>query len=110
MGVVSGTTSMWSFPSEAGAPGKCGRLLRWLYDMQEAAQAWEADYTAKQKREGFVEGVSPPTVFFNASTGTRCVVHGDDFMFLVFFRRTREYQGTYGRLLRVKSQGDIWYR
>ena len=32
-------------PSEAGAPGKCGRLLRWLYGMREAAQAWGAYIT-----------------------------------------------------------------
>ena len=28
---------------EAGAPGKCGKLLRWLYGMRGAAQAWEKD-------------------------------------------------------------------
>ena len=30
-------------PAEAGAPGKRGRLRRWLYGMREAASAWEAD-------------------------------------------------------------------
>ena len=69
-------------PQEAEAPGKCGRLLKWLYGMREAASAWEADYTNHFKDEGFVEGASAPTVFYNPQTETRCVVHGDDFTFL----------------------------
>ena len=32
-------------PSEAGAAGKCGRLLRWLYGMRGSASAWKADYS-----------------------------------------------------------------
>ncbi|MDA8582754.1 reverse transcriptase domain-containing protein [bacterium] len=69
-------------PAEANAPGKCGRLRRWLYGMRGAASSWEAEYTAKLRSCGFVEGKSAPTVFFNPSTGTRVVVHGDDFTFL----------------------------
>ena len=51
---------------EAGAPpGTCGRLLRWLYGMREAASAWEADYSGRLQGEGVVEGASAPTVFHN---------------------------------------------
>ena len=69
-------------PEEAGAPGKCGRLRRWLYGMRPAASAWEKDYTEKLEGIGFARGKSAPTVFYNAVTLTRCVVHGDDFTFL----------------------------
>ena len=36
-------------------------------------------YTEKLVNDGFVQGVSAPTVFYNATSGVRCVVHGDDF-------------------------------
>lgn len=86
-------------PAEAGAPGKCGRLLRWLYGMREAASAWELDYSLKLKGEGFVEGASARTVFYNAETKTRCVVHGDDFTFL----------GYKSELQKVKAKMAEWY-
>lgn len=69
-------------PQEGGAPGTCGRLLRWFYGMREAASAWEAAYTSSLKGDGFVEGASAPTVFPYPQSGTRCVVHGDEFTFL----------------------------
>ena len=69
-------------PSEAHAPGKCGRLICSFYGMRGAAQGREEDYLAIFKGEGMLAGKSAPTVFFNEATGTRCVVHGDDLTFL----------------------------
>jgi len=68
-------------PIEAKAPGKCGKLLRWLYGMRPAANAWEKEYVEKLASIGFERGKYSPVVFFNAQTGVRCVVHGDDFTF-----------------------------
>lgn len=86
-------------PDEAGAPGRCGRLRRWLYGMRGAASAWGADYTKRLKAEGFVEGVSAPTVFYNPDTCTRVVVHGDDFTFL----------GYGDELEKIKAKMAHWY-
>ena len=69
-------------PVEAGAPGKCGRLRRWLYGMRPAAQAWERDYSERLENIRFVKGRSAPIVFYNQATSVRGVVHGDDFTFL----------------------------
>ena len=40
-------------PVEADAPGKCGKLKRWLYGMRPAAKAWEKEYSEKLESIGF---------------------------------------------------------
>jgi hypothetical protein len=62
--------------------GRIWRLLRWLYGMRPAANAWEADFTEKLASIGFKRGLAAPTVYYNMVTSCRCVVHGDDFTFL----------------------------
>ena len=53
-------------PPEAGAaPGMCGKLLRWLYGMRGAAQAWGSHYSAKLEEIGFEQGMSSPAVFYH---------------------------------------------
>ena len=93
-------------PAEAGTPGKCGRLKRWLYGMRPAAQAWERDYTKKLEETGFKRGRSAPTVFFNEKTQVRGVVHGDDFTFLGYDEEldmvTKHMQEWY--LLKVRAR------
>jgi hypothetical protein len=69
-------------PDEAGVPGKCGKLRRWLYGMRQAASAWERHYAQKLESIGFVRGISAATVFYNPTTQVRIVVHGDDFTLL----------------------------
>ena len=69
-------------PPEAKAPGKCGKLLKWLYGTRPAAQAWEKDYSDKLQKEGFEKGKASSTVFVNKSKEIYLVVHGDDFTFL----------------------------
>ena len=49
--------------------------------MRPAASAWEKEYSEKLSGMGFAKGVAAPTVFYCASKGVRCVVHGDDFTF-----------------------------
>jgi len=68
-------------PIEAEAGVKCGKLLRWLYGMRPAANAWEKEYVGKLSTIGFERGKYSPVVFYNSVTGVRCVVHGDDFTF-----------------------------
>ena len=64
--------------------GRVWRLMRWLYGMRNAAQAWEADFAERLESIGFVRGKSAPTTFYREATGCRCVVHGDDFTFLTY--------------------------
>ena len=61
--------------------GKVVRLRRWLYGMRKAANRWEEHYSKKFREAGFMPGVASPVVFYNPTTGVRCVVHGDDFTF-----------------------------
>ena len=93
--------------------GICWRLRRWLYGMRPAAHAWEADYAAKLESIGFRRGKSAPTVFFNAQSGCRCVVHGDDFTFLGFdielheiIRKMREWYELKVRGVLGNEDGD----
>ena len=79
--------------------GRCWRLRRWLYGMRPAAQAWETDYSDKLVGAGYARGKAAPTVFYNAVTSGRCVVHGDDFTFL-----TDEQEGQ--RMIKLMKQ---WY-
>ena len=69
-------------PAEAGAgPGKCGKLVYWLYGCREAAQAWEEHYSEKMESVGFTRGTHSPVVFYHEGKDLSCVVHGDDFTF-----------------------------
>ena len=68
-------------PEEFWEYGKYARLRRWLYGMRKAAAGWEEDYATRMEGEGFRRGKGAPTVFFNAKTGVRLVVHGDDFTY-----------------------------
>ena len=86
-------------PKEAGAPGKCGKLRRWLYGMRPAAAGWEKEYVTKLATVGFVRGKYSPVVFYNKETGVRLAVHGDDFTFT----------GNKGELLKVKSKMEEWW-
>ena len=94
-------------PAEANAPGKCGRLLRWLYGMRGAAQSWEAHYTEKLRQEGFEAGQSAPTVFFNKAAGTRVVVHGDDFTFLGFEDELKRMAAKMAEWYEIKMRGIV---
>ena len=67
--------------------------------MRGAASSWEAEYTEKLRTVGFTAGEAAPTVFFNHTTGTRIVVHGDDFTFL----------GVEEDLRRIAAKMEEWW-
>jgi hypothetical protein len=83
------------------------RLKRWLYGMRPAANAWEADFTEKLENVGFARGKSCPTVFYRASTGCRCVVHGDDFTFLVLESEIKELVRDFEKWYEIKVRGVL---
>jgi hypothetical protein len=70
-------------PPEANpGPGKCGKLVHWLYGFRPAAQAWENHYSSNLEKAGFYKGDASPVLFWHAELDISCVVHGDDFTFV----------------------------
>ena len=107
-GVVDEETAVYvELPAEVGALGKCGRLKRWLYGMRPAASAWERDYADKLTKAGFVRGRAAPTVFYNAESGVRGVVHGDDFSFLGREAELRKVVKLMGEWYSIKVRGIL---
>ena len=66
---------------------------------RKAAAGWEEEYAGKLESEGFRRGKGAPTMFFNAQTAVRLVVHGDDFT----------YSGTKKELEKSKEEMREWY-
>jgi hypothetical protein len=85
-------------PEEMG--GGCGKLRRWLYGMRPAARGWEDDYSQRMEDAGMKRGKAASTTYYNAATGTRCVVHGDDFTFM----------GPSRDLARMRGLMEEWYQ
>ena len=60
-------------------PNMCGRLLRALYGIRQAARAWEEEYTKTLKGVGFQRGKCNPCMCYHSRRDVRVLVHGDDF-------------------------------
>jgi hypothetical protein len=69
-------------PPEIREPGFCGRLRRCLYGTRDASARWEAFLASELKKHGFVQGVASACCFHHSSRDLRCMVHGDDFVFV----------------------------
>ena len=79
---LSGQDVLFALPREAEAkPGRCGKLVHWLYGFRPAAQAWENHYSNKLMPEGFVRGPGASVAFVHRERDLACVVHCDDFTF-----------------------------
>ena len=94
-------------PEEAKAPGKCGKLTRWLYGMRQAARGWEDEYSAKFTSVGLMKGKASPSAFWCEATGLRCVVHGDDFTFLGYDEDLRRIRADMERWYKIKVRGVL---
>jgi hypothetical protein len=71
-----------NLPPEVRKPGMCARLRRCLYGTRDAPARWEKFLAAELAKMGFVQGLSSPCCFYHPQMELRCVVHGDDFMFV----------------------------
>jgi hypothetical protein len=71
-----------NLPPEIRRPGFCGRLRRCLYGTRDASARWEAFLGSELKKHGFVQGVASACCFHHPSRDLRCMVHGDDFVFV----------------------------
>ena len=69
-------------PEASPGPGKCGKLVHWLYGFRPAAQAWENHYSSNLEGAGFCKGDASPVVFWHPELDISCVVHGDDFTYV----------------------------
>ena len=70
-------------PEEVGAgPGRCGKLVHWLYGCRPAAQAWESFYAEKIEEVGFERGKGSAVVFYHKEKDISALVHEDDFVFV----------------------------
>ena len=69
-------------PPEIRRAGFCGRLKRCLYGTRDAPARWEAFLAAELSKHGFVQGSASPCCFLHPARDLRCVVHGDDFVFV----------------------------
>jgi hypothetical protein len=69
-------------PPEAKRPGMCARLRRCLYGTRDAPARWEAFLAGELEKMGFHRGKASPCCFRHDSRDLRCIVHGDDFVFV----------------------------
>ena len=69
-------------PPEQSVPGMCSRLNRCLYGTRDAPARWEAFLAEQLALMGFIRGKASPCCFQHASRDLRCIVHGDDFVFV----------------------------
>ena len=69
-------------PPEIRRAGYCGRLKRCLYGTRDASARWEAFLASELKKHGFVQGVASPCCFYHPGRDLRCMVHGDDVVFV----------------------------
>ena len=66
-------------PGEMNMPNMCGRLLRALYGIRQAARAWEEEYTKTLKGVVFQKGKCNPCMYYHPRRDVGVLVHGDDF-------------------------------
>jgi hypothetical protein len=69
-------------PPEARQPGMCARLRRCLYGTRDAPARWEAFLAGELEKMGFERGRASPCCFKHEARDLRCIVHGDDFVFV----------------------------
>ena len=69
-------------PPELNRPGMCARLKRCLYGTRDAPARWEAFLADKLQSMGFVKGRASPCCYHHPDRDLRCMVHGDDFVFV----------------------------
>ena len=71
-------------PPEDQIPGQddIGLLLRGMYGTQDAGQLWQEDYSLLLQSGSHKPGRASPATFYNADSGARTLVHGDDLVML----------------------------
>jgi hypothetical protein len=94
-------------PPEVRQPGKCALLRRCLYGTRDAPARWEAFLAAELLKMGFVRGKASPCCFSHSSSDLRCIVHGDDFVFVGCDNDLQWAQDEMNRRFLVKVIGKL---
>ena len=69
-------------PPDQKVPGMCARLNRCIDGTRDAPARWEAFLAAQLKHTGFVRCKASTCCYKRAARDLRCIVHGDDFVFV----------------------------
>jgi hypothetical protein len=69
-------------PPEVRQPGMCAKLRRCLYGTRDAPARWEAFLAGELQKMGLERGRASPCCFSHSTRDVRCIVHGDDFVFV----------------------------
>jgi hypothetical protein len=77
--------------------GMCVRLNRCLYGTRDAPARWEAFLATQLAAMGFVRGQASPCYYQHSQRDFRCVVHGDDFVFVAPERELRGSKSAWSR-------------
>jgi len=90
-------------PEEAGyGPEYVGVMLKCLYGMKDAGQAFELKVCECMEAMGFVQGKFSPCHFYSRSKEARTWVHGDDFATLLPRSGVTEFVQELSKMLIVK--------
>ena len=69
-------------PPEQRVPGMCARLNRCFYGTRDAPARWEAFLAEQLTLMGFTRGKASTCCYQHTARDLRCIVHGDDFVFI----------------------------
>lgn len=93
-------------PAELGlAHGLCLRLLRSIYGLRDANQAFEFKVKETFEQLGFIQGRFSPCVYHHASRPVIFAVHGDDYVGVGPRVFLLQFETDLGKLLIVKNRG-----
>ena len=79
---VPGREIYVALPPERQQEGMCAKLRRCLYGTRDAPACWEKFLTKELIKMGFVQGKASASCFMHSTRDVRCMVHGDDFVFV----------------------------
>ena len=93
------------FPPEDYEQGMCGKLVKSMYGIRDAAQNWEEAYSEFTTKSGFTKGVCSPCVFYHKQRDLRVVVHGDDFTILGHTNGLDWFKEEIKKIFKIKHRG-----
>ena len=81
-GLEPNTRVFIDLPPKQLVPGMCARLIRCFYGSRVAPARWEAFLAEQLKLMGFTRGKASTCCYQHATRDLRCIVHGEDFVFV----------------------------
>ena len=94
-------------PPEIRRPGFCAKLRRCLYGTRDAPARWEAYLAQELVKAGFTRGGASACCFHHKQRDLRCIVHGDDFVFVGSEESLKWIEEQMGKSFLVKVVGKL---